>query len=437
MTIHDAKQILHAAYLIEDTVLIEGAHGIGKSSIVKQYAKETNSELVELFLSHQDVSDLIGMIREVQEAGEHMTVWSKPIWLQRMINAAWPVTNTLDDLSFNDKDFEDFVKLNMRTSSREELNLLYAEFYSLSKNENHLVFGQQNVQHKKARTSVLFLDELNRAPLDVRQSALQLVLERQIHEHKLPIVNGKKTLVVGAINPSDDYQADDLDPALLDRFMTIKVEPDTKIWLDYARERNINKTVRDFIAQHPDRLFYAPSSGKGCTPRAWEKVAVIADNMHNIEANVLLLSIISKIGQDVGVQFYTFLNSYKHIVTSETIIESVYKAFKDIDVIAPEMFDKVVNDTSELISKLDIIVMSELAKDLEKRLINQTKTRSKLPYLVLLHTLPIEILSGYISDIKTRSNEFNLLVNLDNAVTGKKLFRKSVQQLNLAISLKS
>jgi hypothetical protein len=61
----------------------------------------------------------------------------------------------------------------------------------------------------------LFFDELNRAHLKVRNSILELIQFKQINGVKLP----KLRMVWAAINPpTEEYQVDDLDPALRDRF---------------------------------------------------------------------------------------------------------------------------------------------------------------------------------------------------------------------------
>ena len=84
MNITDAKLVIKAAAAADDTVLMEGLHGIGKSEVVGAFATENNYYMVPLFLSHQEVGDLIGMPRTTEVDGEIVMYWTKPIWLQRM-----------------------------------------------------------------------------------------------------------------------------------------------------------------------------------------------------------------------------------------------------------------------------------------------------------------------------------------------------------------
>jgi len=113
MKISKIKPILAAAHEADDSVLMEGLHGIGKSEIVKQYCDENDYHYTALFLSHQEVGDLIGIpVTEIIN-NESVTLWSKPIWLQRMERAAWPDVE-IEDLEFKDPEFEKFVRENIK-----------------------------------------------------------------------------------------------------------------------------------------------------------------------------------------------------------------------------------------------------------------------------------------------------------------------------------
>jgi len=63
---------------------------------------------------------------------------------------------------------------------------------------------------------ILFLDELNRATDEIQQGAFQIVLGRELNGHKLH----PETRVYVAVNHGAEYNVNDMDPALLDRFWT-------------------------------------------------------------------------------------------------------------------------------------------------------------------------------------------------------------------------
>lgn len=362
MDIQTAKQMISAAALADDAVIMEGVHGIGKSQIVKQFAKENDYHIEELFLSHQEVGDLIGIPHTVEKDGATLTMWSVPIWLQRMNDAA-----------------------------------------------------------NGGKRCVLFLDELNRAPIDVRQSALQLVLERQLHEHILPTFNGERTLIVAATNPASDYQVDELDPALLDRFLFLQVEPDAPAWLKYSREANLNAVVRDFIKEFPDRLHFTPAEGTtGSSPRSWEKLAAYLDENENIPKEILFQVMKGKIGTEVASQFYSFYENYVDVIKVE-----------DIEQLIEENKDRCDNieDLAELISDLmsgtEAIQKSDMIHQFTAKYMDQDDI---YPVLVYLYSLEVEICVAFLKSYRNdEPKKYKKIAEIDDKVNNKNLFKRIVQ----------
>lgn len=361
MDIATAKQIIKAAALADDTVIMEGLHGIGKSNIVRQFAKENGYHIEELFLSQQEVGDLIGIPHTVDEDGVKLTVWSVPIWLQRMRKAA-----------------------------------------------------------AQGKHCVLFLDELNRAPIDVRQSALQLVLDRQIHEHELPVVDDTRTLVVSAINPADEYQVDELDPALLDRFLVIEVEPDTKEWLKWARDEKVNPIVRDFISEKPDRLHWTSADGKrGATPRSWAKLGDFMDKIDEIPEDILFQIMKGKIGTELGSQFFSFFKNYVDVVKVADI-EKIVKDNKDV----VENIDELAALIADKCEKTEAIQKSELAHQLADKYMEKDDI---LPFLAYLYSLEIEICVAFLKGYqKDEAKKYQKLAKIDMELNNKELFKRIV-----------
>jgi len=286
MTINETKSFVEACHIVDAAPLITGLHGLGKSDIVKQFATEQDLHCETLILSLMDVSDLMGMPRTAEVGGQITTVWAGADWYNRVINAAFPPSVNFDDLSFASDEIKSFVIDRIDTSSsidRASLNALYCEFTGEINDMLHLI-TQDLITYSKAKRSVIFLDEFNRAPVDILNASLQLVLDKRLHSHLLPIVDGKPTFVVAAINPADqDYTVNTFDPALLDRFTHCTVEADATAWLDWARTANVNSIVRDFIAEHPDRIHWTPADGGvGATPRSWTKLASFVDKIDKI-----------------------------------------------------------------------------------------------------------------------------------------------------------
>ena len=344
-----------------------------------------------------DIGDLMGIPRTVQRGTQTVTVWAEPDFFQRITDAAFPQVICYDDLEFADSKFATTVAKDLGKGdiSRADLNLAYCSFYGLIADALHVVAKDSKVSAKSGRRSVLFLDELNRSSLDVRQAALQLVLNKEIHSHKLPYVKGKPTLVISAINPSDGYQVDELDEALIDRFLETKLEADTSSWLSWARSSGINPAILDYLTEHPDKLHWAPANGIGATPRSWAKLSDILDTFSEIPPEIHYTLIRGKIGMELAAEFSQFLDTYDKVVKVEDIKASVEKSLKsttDLGKIAKPI--RKLLEGKESIQKsqlLEALITNDITKD--------TPSSEAYPLLATLYAVESEIAIAFLTSL--------------------------------------
>ena len=366
MKISNMKNILKLAQVSNDTVHMVGKHGIGKSQIVETFAKENNIHIETLLLSQNEVGDLIG----IPEKENGVMYWTKPTWLKRMEDA-----------------------------------------------------------NKEGKHCVLFLDELARSPLEVRQSALQLVLDRKIHEHKLPELDGVKTLVVAADNPADEYQTDELDPALLDRFMTFEVETDVKEWLKWARANNILPVITDFIADFPERLHDQNEEDKGATPRGWAKLSDILKNIDTIDETLIFEVIKSKIGRTVGHSFFHFYNDYVNVIK----VEDIEDFLKDYDITTDKGQIEAGEKLKELTGDIEAVPAAELAEKIKAEIQNGKDLNNLLT--TYLASLNFEVAVSIFKNWKTiadKGEEDQFYYQWCLTVPGKGwIFAKATQNIKL------
>jgi len=371
------------------SVIVEGDHGIGKSESVYAFAKANNFHVEPLFLSHQEVADLIGIpTLEKDENGHPVTTWSKPIWLHRMEEAA-----------------------------------------------------------KEGKRTVLFLDELNRAQTEVRQAALQLVLDKMIHEHKLPetTVNGVsfQSFVVAAVNPADGfYQVDELDPALLDRFLHFKLTVNADSWIEWATENNIHKTIISYISNSKDKLYVRDENAAIFpTPRSWAKLSELLKSYEdkNIDNQALLHNLITgKIGYTVGAQFMTYYKENSVIISVDDIAKITKKAYpnaaKKYGDATVEAVDAVADKIKKEIELLEIPLLKELSANLVEKYLDDSgkiKFKDAIPLICYLHALPIEQLAAVIKELQVDSEDKNSKKydNLAEIAPNKEIFRRIVKKV--------
>ena len=337
INISSMLDILLLALLSKDSVHMMGLHGIGKSKIVEQFCKKHNIHLEILMLASQEVSDLVGMPSDEEDENGKVMHWSKPAWLDRMWEAK-----------------------------------------------------------KAGMHCCLFLDELARAPIEVRQVALSLVLDKTIHEHKLPEYDNLETLVVAADNPPDLYQTDELDAALKDRFMTYYVQADIKGWLKWARENEVLDVVTDFVAEFNENLHmqFPNEDDKGSTPRAWAKLSDILKHIDTVDKSILHAVIESKVGETVGNSFLHHYRDYLKVLKVEDLVNMIdgrsIRTQKEQKEVAEILKPKT--------QKLEAVSASQLAEKIRVEV-----TAKNLHYDVLttyLASLNLEIMLGIIKTWK-------------------------------------
>jgi hypothetical protein len=167
---------------------------------------------------------------------------------------------------------------------------------------------------------ILFLDELNSAPLSVQAAIYQLVLDRKIGEYTMP----KDWAIVCAGNKIDDKGiVFKLPSPLINRMVHIVLEAkfdDFKVW---AIKNEIHPFIVGFLGFRPDLLSSeVPSSSETnpafCTPRAWAMLSEILKNNSNI--NKISPIIYGTVGYGAGIEFTSFVKVYKTLPDIDAIL---------------------------------------------------------------------------------------------------------------------
>jgi hypothetical protein len=130
---------------------------------------------------------------------------------------------------------------------------------------------------------VFFVDELNRAPIELLNAMFTLTDDRRIHDFMLH----PDVLVVGAMNPATDghnVTKFEKDPAMRKRLSFVHVTEDLAGWLKHAESMGFPEVILDYLRVHGEAIFYnrvLRAAGKVfATPAAWDKASrvIIADS---------------------------------------------------------------------------------------------------------------------------------------------------------------
>ena len=245
------SHILSAKY----PVLIRGRHGIGKSELVYQTAKDLGLPVVERRASQMTEGDLLGL----PKVEKNVTKWLAPEWLHKACN----------------------------------------------------------------EPCVLFLDEVDRATMEVRQGIFELCDSRKIAGYTLH----PETLIFAAVNGGEhgaQYQVGEFDPAELDRYTVFDVEPTTEDWLSWAKD-NVIQEIWDFINQNHNHLEhnddYEPNKVYP-SRRSWVRLSDTLAAFQQVDHGSVLYHLSTGfVGFEAAVAFNDFVQNYERQVTVENIID--------------------------------------------------------------------------------------------------------------------
>ena len=289
------SQIVHHVTNVRKPVLLRGRHGIGKSTVVYQYAAQQNMEVVERRASQMTEGDLVGL----PSIDDNSTTFNPPDWFKAACD----------------------------------------------------------------RPVVLFLDEVDRATLEVRQGIFELTDSRKLNGHTLH----PDTLVFAAVNGGEhgaQYQVGEMDPAELDRWTVFDIEPSVEDWLTWAKESQVSDEIWNFINQNRNHLEHTDDFEPNKvypSRRSWErldKCLTQADLLK--EASPVLYNLTSAfVGFEAAVAFNDFVLNYDRQVTTDDIL--IHGNFAKVA-------DFGINDHTAIIDKFE--AEETFHNELDQELVN-------------------------------------------------------------------
>lgn len=181
----------------------------------------------------------------------------------------------------------------------------------------------------EGKRTILFLDEFNRASTEVLQSVFQLIYDRRVGMHQL--LDDCLIIAAGNHGFEDNCDVNELDAALKNRLMIMKVEINADDWLKWAKD-NVESVIYNFIKKNLTYLRYDKGDGEWLTPRTWEQFSkAIQQNDGDV------IHVTNTIGSVVlGAATGAFLSFIKEIKT--------YSALDVLDRYNKKEFSKIERD---------------------------------------------------------------------------------------------
>jgi hypothetical protein len=146
--------------------------------------------------------------------------------------------------------------------------------------------------------TIIHFEELNRAPLFVRNAALQILLEREIGEFRFN--ENVLMMASGNLGDEDGTDVEELDSALNNRLIHLSHSLAVDEWLNDFAEENCHRMVTSFIKAHPEKMYQSATENTKAyaTPRSWTMLSEF---------------IVSNFGMDASPR--EFLPSLKEVAT--------------------------------------------------------------------------------------------------------------------------
>jgi len=203
-------------------IFMVGAPGIGKTAIMEQIAQELGVALVSYSMTHHTRQSALGLpfITQKVYGGEEYQV------------------------------------------SEYTMSEIIASIYD-------------TMEESGIKEGILFLDEINCVSETLAPSMLQFLQYKVFGRHQVP----EGWVIVTAGNPPEyNKSVREFDVVTMDRLKVLEVEPELRIWKEYARERQLHPAITNFLDLKKEYFYCMEMTTKGrsyVTARGWEDLSQI------------------------------------------------------------------------------------------------------------------------------------------------------------------
>jgi len=215
--------------------------------------------------------------------------------------------------------------------------------------------------------TIIHFEELNRASQQVRNAALQILLERQIgtdfnfNENVLMMSSGN-------LGDEDGTDVEEFDSALNNRLVHINHSLSVDEWLGDFATNNCHKLITSFIKAHPEQMYKSSENTKAyATPRSWTMLSEFIVCNYGEDASPRdFLPLVKEVASG-----YLGNSAVKFVQYCEDMLNiSIQDVLNNFDGIKKDLEKYNRDKNSELIQSLKEI---EITKLTEKQLVNVVK----------------------------------------------------------------
>lgn len=352
--IQDAKRIVKRillSNLIADksiylTPLLSGPHGIGKSTVIHEIAKELHGVAITVDGGQLKEGEITGLPYQYSDKDGNVSFRFLPHYSVKRIQ-------------------EREKKIYLKSHPDRDSHLFQDIHNPYARNNLSADEKIKKILSGEIQPVIFFLDEINRTERGVYKELRNLLLNRSINGYVFPWW----VFFVGARNPSTSssyYQTIDRDPAQLDRFIKIDVKTNSSSFLNYGQEHNLSPVLLEYIKDNKKNLTSSDDKGEeevlpSPSPRGYDRLDTIRKSFSKLtpffsdkEKDIRKINkdfeVIckAKLGKDVGEDFFQYYRNHCFDVSADDFLSD----------------DNDLTRTLELIKLNDVVKRKELSKEL-------------------------------------------------------------------------
>tara|TARA_R110000772_G_scaffold12063_4_gene37227 strand:+ start:1023 stop:2423 length:1401 start_codon:yes stop_codon:yes gene_type:complete len=185
--------------------------------------------------------------------------------------------------------------------------------------------------------TLIHFEELNRAPLAVRNAALQILLERGIGP-KFKFNKNVFMMSSGNLGAEDGTDVEEFDNALNNRLIHLMHDLTIEEWFDWGKANILHPDITSFIEYYPDYFYKAPNENSQtyASPRSWHMLSEFIIKNYGGGPRIDPSTVVMGKGKETGLPTVMEQDVYRH---------PVYKVGADGEFLLDEEDNKIVDTT--------------------------------------------------------------------------------------------
>lgn len=208
----------------------------------------------------------------------------------------------------------------------------------------------------------IFLDELNRAPMEVIQVMFPFILSGRIHTHQA----GPEVVIVAAgnYNSNQFITTDTSDAAWMSRFCHLDFKPSVEDFVSYL-EKTDRKSMASFIRAYPEMMRIEPKEGLNLgllqpDPRAWVEQVHALENEDIEDCRYEVIA--GMVGPTAAATYLTFKATAQDSLKASDILDkysAVQGRVKEMSQPTDNRFDLLDRVSNEILNLMETTAISD------------------------------------------------------------------------------